>query len=223
MAERSGERLQKVLARVGIGSRRACEELIAGGRVTVNGEVAVLGRRIDPAADRGRGGRRDPRRGPGLVHYLLNKPAGVVTTAEDTHGRSTVCDLVPAEPRVLPGRATRPRLRGPPRPHQRRGPHLPAHPSLLRRAQGVPGTVEGDPAPGALRRLREGVDLETGPRRRPGWRRWPRAHSASSSTRAGTDRFGGCARRSAIPSRDWSGRGSDPSPTRPSPPEATGH
>ena len=49
-----GERLQKVLARAGLGSRRVCEELIADGRVTVNGEIAVLGRRVDAAARRGR-------------------------------------------------------------------------------------------------------------------------------------------------------------------------
>ena len=46
--EHEGERLQKVLARVGVGSRRTCEDLIAAGRVTVDGRVAVLGRRVDP-------------------------------------------------------------------------------------------------------------------------------------------------------------------------------
>ena len=79
-----------------------CEELIADGRVTVNGEVAVLGRRIDADADVVEvDGHLVPVR-PGLVHYLLNKPAGVVTTAHDTHGRPTVVDLVPGEPRVFP-------------------------------------------------------------------------------------------------------------------------
>lgn len=79
-----------------------CELLIAGGRVTVNGEVAVLGRRVDVdrdlvAVDGVPVGVR-----PGLVYYLLNKPAGVVSTAKDTHGRRTVVDLVPSEPRVYP-------------------------------------------------------------------------------------------------------------------------
>ncbi len=106
MAQRSaelpqGERLQKVLAATGYGSRRICEELIAAGRVTVNGEVAVLGRRVDVdtdlvAVDGAPIGVR-----PDLVYYLLNKPIGVVTTARDTHQRPTVVELVPREPRVF--------------------------------------------------------------------------------------------------------------------------
>jgi 23S rRNA pseudouridine2605 synthase len=98
----TGERLQKVLAAIGWGSRRTCEELIAAGRVTVNGEVAQLGRRVEVdhdsvAVDGVPVGVR-----PGLVYYLLNKPAGVITTAMDPQGRPTVVELVPAEPRVFP-------------------------------------------------------------------------------------------------------------------------
>ena len=106
MAQRSaalpqGERLQKVLAATGYGSRRICEELIVAGRVTVNGEVAILGRRVDAerdlvAVDGAPIGVR-----PDLVYYLLNKPVGVVTTARDTHRRPTVVELVPSEPRVF--------------------------------------------------------------------------------------------------------------------------
>jgi 23S rRNA pseudouridine2605 synthase len=102
VVESDGERLQKVLAVAGFGSRRVCEELIADGRVTVNGDVAVLGRRVDVSGDRIEvDGHPAPTR-PGLVHYLLNKPLGVVSTAKDTHGRPTVVDLVPNTPRVFP-------------------------------------------------------------------------------------------------------------------------
>lgn len=97
-----GERLQKVLATRGWGSRRVCEDLIAAGRVTVNGDVAVLGRRVDVdhdlvAVDGVPIGTR-----PGLVYYLLNKPSGVVTTAHDPQGRPTVVEMVPTDPRVFP-------------------------------------------------------------------------------------------------------------------------
>lgn len=83
-------------------SRRAAEELIAAGRVTVDGRRASIGERVDPdtqavAVD----GRRIPIR-PDTVTYLLYKPTGVISTADDPQGRSTVIDLVPEAPRVYP-------------------------------------------------------------------------------------------------------------------------
>ena len=97
-----GERLQKVLARLGFGSRRACEELIADGRVSVNGEEAELGRRVDSSSDVVEVDGVPVGIVPDSVHYLVNKPAGVVSTAADTHGRPTVIELVPDVPRVFP-------------------------------------------------------------------------------------------------------------------------
>ncbi len=96
-----GDRLQKVLAAVGFGSRRVCEELIEEGRVTVDGEVALLGRRVDPdVAEVAVDGVPVSVR-PGLVYYLLNKPKGAVVTASDPQGRPTALDLVPRDPRVF--------------------------------------------------------------------------------------------------------------------------
>ena len=97
-----GERLQKVLSRVGFGSRRVCEDLIAEGRVTVNGETAELGRRVDTNRDSVSVDGRPIGVAPGLVYFLLNKPVGVVSTASDTHHRETVVDLVPGDVRVYP-------------------------------------------------------------------------------------------------------------------------
>ena len=96
------ERLQKVLARAGIGSRRVCEKLIVEQRVTVDGEFAELGKKVDPETSQVEvdglkiGIRQD------LVYYLLNKPVGVITTSKDPQERSTVVDLVPTHPRVFP-------------------------------------------------------------------------------------------------------------------------
>ena len=161
-ASHEGDRLQKVLARVGIGSRRVCEDLIAEGRVLVDGEVAVLGRRVDVETvlievDGAPVGVR-----PDLVHYLLNKPAGVVTTADDPQGRPTVVGMVPTEPRVFPvgrldldteglllltndGELT----------------HRLTHPSFGVEKEYV-AEVLGEPSRGALRRLREGIELDDG-------------------------------------------------------------
>jgi len=157
-----GIRLQKVLAQAGLGSRRVCEDLIERGRVRVNGERAELGRRVDPEVDvvEVDGAQIGVR--SGLVHYLLNKPAGVITTASDTHGRPTVVELVPAEPRVFPvGRLDA----------DTEGlllltndgdlAHRLTHPSF-----GVDKEylveVDGDPHRGVVRRLREGVELDDG-------------------------------------------------------------
>jgi 23S rRNA pseudouridine2605 synthase len=87
-------RLQKVLAASGLGSRRACEELIAAGRVEVNGLVATLGTRADPARDVIRvDGDRLPTAGD-LVHLAVHKPRGMVSAMSDASGRACVGDLV---------------------------------------------------------------------------------------------------------------------------------
>ncbi|MFE4312252.1 pseudouridine synthase [Streptomyces sp. NPDC056891] len=93
-AEQEGERLQKVLARAGMGSRRACEELIEQARVEVNGEIVLeQGKRVDPE--------KDEIKVDGLtvatqshLFFALNKPAGVVSTMEDPDGRQCLGDYV---------------------------------------------------------------------------------------------------------------------------------
>jgi 23S rRNA pseudouridine2605 synthase len=158
-----GERLQKVLAVRGWGSRRACEELIAAGRVTVNGEVAALGRRVDVDHDRVEVDGVPVGVRPGLVHYLLNKPAGVVTTASDPQGRPTVVDLVPAEPRVYPvGRldvATEGLLL---LTNDGELAHHVAYPSHGVEKEYLAEVAGGAVPAGDLRRLRDGVELDDG-------------------------------------------------------------
>jgi 23S rRNA pseudouridine2605 synthase len=97
-----GERLQKVLARAGLGSRRASEELIAAGRVRVNGVPAVLGRRVDVHKDTVEVDGSPIPLHPALVYYLLNKPRGMVSTAGDPQGRPTVVELIDPGVRVWP-------------------------------------------------------------------------------------------------------------------------
>lgn len=159
------QRLQKVIARAGLTSRRGGEDLIRAGRVTVDGSTAHLGQRVDPATARVEvDGIPLPVR-PGLVYLLVNKPPGVVSTADDPERRPTVVELVPAEPRVYPvGRLdadsegllvltndgdltqmlTHPRYQ------------VPKTYSVL---------VQGTPGRSALRQLEEGVLLEDGPAR----------------------------------------------------------
>ncbi len=157
-----GERLQKVLARVGLGSRRHCDELIADGRVLVNGDVADLGRRVDPDRDRVEVDGVPIGVRPGLVTYLLHKPVGVITTAADPEGRPTVVSLVPSDPRVFPvGRLDA----------DTEGlllltndgdlAHRLTHPSFGVDKEYL-AHVRGRPSRRALRRLREGVELDDG-------------------------------------------------------------
>lgn len=163
MTEAEGDRLQKVLARAGLASRRVCEDLIAEGRVKVNGEVADLGRRVDPTTDviEVDGGLVPI--APGLVYYLLNKPTGVVTTAADTHGRPTVVGLVPDEPRVFPvGRLDADTEGLLVLTNDGELTHRLTHPSFGVEKEYL-ASVEGDPSPATLRRLREGVELADGP------------------------------------------------------------
>jgi 23S rRNA pseudouridine2605 synthase len=101
-AATDGVRLQKVLAVRGFGSRRIVEDMIEDGRVSVNGQVAVLGRRVDVESDAVEVDGVRVGVAPDLIYYLLNKPKGVVTTAADTHDREIVTELVPDEPRVYP-------------------------------------------------------------------------------------------------------------------------
>jgi 23S rRNA pseudouridine2605 synthase len=90
----NAERLQKILAAAGVGSRRASEELIAAGRVTVDGHVAALGDKVDPTvAEIYVDGERvivDAN----LVYLALNKPRGVVATMADERGREAVADFL---------------------------------------------------------------------------------------------------------------------------------
>lgn len=87
----SGQRLQKVLAHAGVASRRACEQLIADGRVSVDGiTVTEAGVRVDPLTQEIRVDGSRILTNPELITLMLHKPAGVVTTMEDPEGRPTV-------------------------------------------------------------------------------------------------------------------------------------
>jgi 23S rRNA pseudouridine2605 synthase len=158
------QRLQKVLAAAGVGSRRSCEELIAAGKVTVDGRRAILGDKVDAdnavihvAGDR-------VVTNPDLVYLAMNKPRGVVSTMADEHGREAVADYLGKVPQRVfhVGRLdadsegllllTNDGTLG----------HRLTHPSF-----GVSKTYRCEvpgPIPRALgRRLRAGVELEDGP------------------------------------------------------------
>jgi 23S rRNA pseudouridine2605 synthase len=153
-------RLNAYLARAGVASRRGADELIKSGRVTVNGEPGQLNMFVQ-AADRVEVDGREVAK-QRLAYLLLNKPAGVVTTARDPQGRPTVVDLVPREPRVVPvGRLDFETTGALFLTNDGQLAHRLAHPR-----HGVEKTyvveVEGSLSEAALQRLRDGVELEDG-------------------------------------------------------------
>ena len=159
----TGERLQKVLAQRGYGSRRVCEDLIAAGRVRVNGQPVRLGWRVEVDRDHVEVDGHVVSVRPGLVHYLLNKPAGVVTSAKDYHG------VPPWSTSCRPSRGCVPRQ--PARRRHREGLLLLTNDGDLARQLTHPSfgvekeylaQVARPLGTGALRRLREGVELDDG-------------------------------------------------------------
>jgi 23S rRNA pseudouridine2605 synthase len=153
-------RLNAFLARAGVASRRRADELIKAGRVTVNGEPGQLNTVVG-ARDRVALDGQDVER-QSLRYVLLHKPAGVLTTAHDPHGRPTVVELVPDEPRVVPvGRLDADTTGALLLTNDGQLAHRLAHPRY-----GVEKTyvaeIEGDPDEDALQRLRDGVDLDDG-------------------------------------------------------------
>ena len=96
------ERVQKILAAAGFGSRRACEKFIEEGRVTVNGKVVKLGAKADPNTDKIRLDGREVKSAESLVYYAIYKPRGILSSAQTEHGRKSVVDLIPAPERIYP-------------------------------------------------------------------------------------------------------------------------
>lgn len=157
------ERLQKVLARAGVESRRAAEEMILAGRVGVNGVICtVLGTKVDPEQDAITvDGTPIPRRVK-KVYLLLNKPPGYITTVSDPENRPTVMDLVPRNARLFPvGRLDANSEGLILMTNDGELANLLAHPRYSYEKEyhvGVPGHVREDD----LRTLREGVEIEGG-------------------------------------------------------------
>lgn len=156
------ERLQKVLAAAGVASRRASEDLIVAGRVTVNGVRARIGDKVDPVTDIVEVDGERVKVDPDLVYVMLNKPQGVVTTTSDPEGRQTVSDLVNLEERLYPvGRLDQDTEGLVLMTNDGTLVHHLLHPSFeVERVYLalVPGPVRREP----LRRLTEGIELEDG-------------------------------------------------------------
>ena len=158
-------RLQKALAHAGVASRRACEALITGGRVTVNGVLArELGTRIDPEADEIRVDGVPVQLDVSKRYFVLNKPRGVVSTLADEQGRPDLREFIErvGERLYNVGRLDTDTSGLLVLTNDGDLAHRLAHPKF-----GVEKTyiakVRGRVAPATLQRLRDGIDLEDGP------------------------------------------------------------
>lgn len=165
-------RLQKVLAQAGVASRRAAEELIAAGRVEVDGRVVrEMGVRVDPATAVIRVDGERLATAPGLVHLAMNKPAGVLSAMTDARGRPCLGDFLPPRPQRLfhVGRLDADSegllllTNDGPMAHRLAHPSYGVDKTYLAE---VPGPIPRDLG----RRLRAGVDLDDGPARADSFR-----------------------------------------------------
>lgn len=160
MAERI--RIQKAIAHAGLMSRRAAEDAIVAGRVRRNGEVAVLGDRVDPERDLLTLDGAPVPVAEHLETHLVYKPVGVISTADDPQGRETVVDLIASEQRLYPvGRLDA----------DSEGLILVSNDGELTNRVTHPrygitkkylAQVAGRPSRGDLKRLTEGVELDDG-------------------------------------------------------------
>jgi 23S rRNA pseudouridine2605 synthase len=163
-AEMPLERVQRALARAGFGSRRTAEELIAQGKVRINGKVATLGDKVDPTVDEVELEGVKVNLDPSMRYFALHKPVGVLTTMHDPQGRADIRSFLPPDgPRVFPvGRLDR----------DTEGLLVLTNDGdlanrLMHPRHGVEkeylAEVEGAPTARHLSSLRAGVDLDDGP------------------------------------------------------------
>ena len=159
------ERLQRSLARAGFGSRRACEELIAAGRVEINGRMATLGDRLDPAVDQVRVDGSKVNVNPELRTFALHKPRGVTTTMRDPHAERDLSGFVPKGVHVFPvGRLDRDTEGLLLLTNDGSLAHRLTHPRYAIEKEYL-AEVGRPPSHRQLARLRRGVELDDGPAR----------------------------------------------------------
>lgn len=161
--EEGKQRLQKILAAAGYGSRRACEEIIRQGRVQVNGQVVTeLGTKVDPSLDKISVDGTPISSPAEKVYLILNKPPGYISTTHDPWGRPTVLDLIPHQGRLYPVGRLDVESEGLLLLTNDGGlTHRLTHPRYEHEKEYL-ALVKGHPTDAVLSQLRRGVDLEEG-------------------------------------------------------------